>query len=569
MGGPARAERTRRFRAWAVSVLPPALPGLVGLVLAWASYGGRLIDDAYITLTYARQLALGNGLVFHPDLPLTEGYSDLLWALVLAVFVRLGIPGSWAAMVLGLLLSGLALGWVAARIGGLRGASVGVAIAVSPIYGYWAGAGLEGGLFSLLLLIAVLGLGTTPSWVAFGLLGVTRVEGVAYGAVGLVHAVFARRWPTLRQMGAWLGPVGVQLILRKLYYGELVPSPVRAKVSGDVSRAFSNGFSWLSGLAVVEPVLSAAVVVAGIALLVRFARRRALDTLSPWALFVILGITAFGLAVGGDWMPNLRFFQPAVLLGWLAVAALLPRGPWLPLLALLSVGVGARVGVVERGGRSNPRDLAVLEETLHSGPMPAPLHAAHLFVLEYLDPDEAVLMPDVGKLAWITGNPVLDPQGLTWRAVAEALRAGWSSKKGGRSIEQIRSTVLASRPALVALLVHEDTELPSGPVSVALLGINGRDPLDWFDENWTFWGERPYGKSGVLRYYLRNDLGAPPSPEARVARYREALRRAPEVAFLWVRLSQTLYDLGDRAGADEAASHIDPRARTMMEIWTR
>lgn len=550
--------------------LLPALPGLLALLVAWASFGGDLIDDAYITLTYARQLALGNGLVFHPALPVTEGYSDLLWALLLAVGLKLGLPGGALASGLGLVCSGLGLGWVAARLGGGRGAAAGVAIAASPIYGLWAGAGLEGGLFSLLLVVAVTSLGTGRGWLAFGLLGVTRVEGVAYGLVAVAHALVAeRRLPTARHLVAWLGPTLAQLAFRLAFYGEVVPSPVRAKISAGTDQTLDAGLRWLSGVEVAEPALTVALGVAALIVAAQLARRRPVDPAAPWALVTVAGIAAFGVAVGGDWMPTLRFLQPAVLLGWMVVGGLLPRGPWLGLLAALSVAANAQVGEVRRNGEVSARELSAIREFLHSGPAPASLLPAHLFVLEYLGPDEAVILPDVGKLAWITGNPVLDPQGLAWRDVAEATRAGLSSVEGQARLEQIRATVQTLRPALVALLVTVDSELPSGPVATALLGANGRQAAPWFAAGWAEWGERPYSRGANLRYYLRQDLGPPPGPFERAARYREALDRAPEAAFLWTRLAPTLAALGDGLGAEAAAANIDPRARAMGEIWTR
>ena len=73
--GAERAQSTHR--SW--SVLAAALVPL--LLLTWRF--DWLCDDAYITFVYARNLAEGHGLVYNPG-EWVEGYSEFLWALVLA-----------------------------------------------------------------------------------------------------------------------------------------------------------------------------------------------------------------------------------------------------------------------------------------------------------------------------------------------------------------------------------------------------------------------------------------------------------------------------------------------------
>jgi hypothetical protein len=57
------------------------------VLLAHASVLGTWInDDAGITFSYARNLALGNGLVSQPGAEPVEGYSNFLWVLLFAPF---------------------------------------------------------------------------------------------------------------------------------------------------------------------------------------------------------------------------------------------------------------------------------------------------------------------------------------------------------------------------------------------------------------------------------------------------------------------------------------------------
>ncbi|TMD96431.1 MAG: hypothetical protein E6I76_07800, partial [Chloroflexi bacterium] len=47
------------------------------------------LDDPYVSFRYASHLASGSGLVFNPG-EHVEGYSNLLWTLLLAAVIRAG-----------------------------------------------------------------------------------------------------------------------------------------------------------------------------------------------------------------------------------------------------------------------------------------------------------------------------------------------------------------------------------------------------------------------------------------------------------------------------------------------
>ena len=80
-------------RAW-------LLPFLVALApLAWLIWRfDFLVDDAFISFRYARNLALGHGLVFNVgESPPVEGYTNFLWVLMLAAVETLGWdPALWS-----------------------------------------------------------------------------------------------------------------------------------------------------------------------------------------------------------------------------------------------------------------------------------------------------------------------------------------------------------------------------------------------------------------------------------------------------------------------------------------
>ena len=61
-------------------ILAAAVAAVLATGLWWFHY---MPDDAYIGLRYARNLSVGEGLVFNPG-ERVEGYTNFLWVIILA-----------------------------------------------------------------------------------------------------------------------------------------------------------------------------------------------------------------------------------------------------------------------------------------------------------------------------------------------------------------------------------------------------------------------------------------------------------------------------------------------------
>lgn len=300
------------------------------------------IDDAAITYAYSQNLALGNGLVLHPDLKPEEAYSNTLWMLILALAGFLGADIPLAAKVLGISIGCLNV-WLTFRLvdrlsrdqpGMAVGLSV-LAVLIAAPFLIWALSGLEHGLQSLLMLLIVRGTlssgarsGYRSAAAAAALLVLVRPEAplVLIGwAVGLLSvACYQRdlRRAVVRLIPAMIASVSVLaalLLFRALYFGDLMPNPFYAK-AGDANflrliNIFGGGWSYLlsglreSGLAWYLPFLC-------------FAPFKRAPVACAAMFGVCLGHVSFVLYSGGDWMGMWRFLSPVV-----------------PLLAVL-VGVG-------------------------------------------------------------------------------------------------------------------------------------------------------------------------------------------------------------------------------------
>lgn len=134
------------------------------LYTAWvearATAIGFPLDDAWIHLQFARNVAEGHGFSFNPGVP-SSGSTAPLWTLLLACPIAVGVPPLAAAKILGLafaLLSALAAGALTQHLTGSRAAGLlaGLAVALTPRM-VWAGlSGMEVALYTALSTLAVL-----------------------------------------------------------------------------------------------------------------------------------------------------------------------------------------------------------------------------------------------------------------------------------------------------------------------------------------------------------------------------------------------------------------------------
>jgi len=339
--GSRRRRSTWRPPSWLVWV---ALAGLVVVLGVHARhYYPFFSDDALISLRYAERLASGRGLTW-TDGERVEGYSDLLWILLLAPFSAAGLPTITTARVLDFLgaVAGIALVSCAARpfrprleraLGG------GLALALAAPVAVWSIAGLEHGAMIGTLVAALLlterAVGpTAPAWrplllagAALAALVLFRIDGfVLAGAVG-VGALLARRpWrrgEALRAARtlAWLAALPAvalagQAAFRLAYYGAWLPNTAVAKVSLNVGRLLLGWQHVRTGYGAILPMVLLALVGAGVSL------RRAPRGRVAIPLTVALAWTGYLILIGGDIFPGWR----QLLLALVALATLIAEG---------------------------------------------------------------------------------------------------------------------------------------------------------------------------------------------------------------------------------------------------
>jgi hypothetical protein len=171
------------------------------------------IEDSAISFSYARNFVEGKGWVPFPGGERVEGYSNFLWTLLIGVVYLLGLQPWYSAKILGFLFGIITLFLsygIARRVQG-EGQEAGVSwapvvpaylLACSTQFVLWNASGLENSLFNLMLALGIyLTIRESEedrfvplSALAWLGLALTRPEGMAYAAVGLLARVCITLW---------------------------------------------------------------------------------------------------------------------------------------------------------------------------------------------------------------------------------------------------------------------------------------------------------------------------------------------------------------------------------------
>lgn len=212
-----------------------------------------LFDDAMVSMRYARNLAHGHGLVWNPGGERVEGYTNLLWVLIMSPVHLLPIPPEQISLVIQLLSASFLatnLFFVQKLSGILRphfpNVSI-LAIFVTAFYlplNNWALQGMEVGLLTLLLTTAVWLVSRSvllnaPSLKPYLILAIgtlVRLDmSIPFVVILATHTLLISRHRTQQLIYAcavllfFLLP---QTLFRVLYYGDILPNTYYLKMTG-------------------------------------------------------------------------------------------------------------------------------------------------------------------------------------------------------------------------------------------------------------------------------------------------------------------------------------------------
>jgi hypothetical protein len=462
---------------------PVAFP-LLGLLLVVHGllFFPMRVDDAFILLRYAENLAAGHGPVFNVG-ERVEGFTSPAMVGVEAAFLRLGVEPLLGVKVLGL-LCGLVLLWAT------------LALARELCDSPWARviAGLLVALHTGVAVACVNGLETAPfaAFVTLGLFfhvrgGSARDEGAAglalalamlfrpEGGLPLVFVGLGSLWRWRSAPDRWrrwlsfaLPPLVlvVPLYLAKAaWFGSFTPNTLLAKVSRvELGARLASGLSYLAEYGTAHYGYLALLCLWVLAFKgdLRFRFLALLAT-------VWLGYIA---SVGGDWIPHARFFVPLVPIAAVATATALvffwrllgerlreeartPARAGLVLLASVAVLPAALLQSQEVLDR-------VQDDTAASLRAREPLGA---WLSSVGGQGASVALLDVGAMAYGSGLRVIDTGGLTDARVARVLHDSHGRYQGHlffpdkAGSERIAQVVLGDRPSFVVVLLNGEFPL--------------------------------------------------------------------------------------------------------------
>ena len=333
---------------WGTAVVLGLATVALTVVASWTWWS--VVDDAYISARYAAVWADGGGLAYSPGEPPVEGYTNLLFTLLVGVALALGLPPLGALVglsYLGALATLLAMTAATRALSGHRGPAAALpalAWAMLPHAGVVATNGLETTMMTAAVCAAVAAWASPDTatiaraWTS-AVLVLVRPEGAA--VVALLAAPHLARHPreTWRAVSVPAATLVGVLVWRWLTYGALVPNTWSAKASFPITETFTRNANYFGPETVSLATLA---IVGGAGLLLGPHRIERVGVRSAWLLLAALPLTV------EEWMPGLRLFQPAWTLGLvLAGAGLLVarRGLWAALvLPLATLGLATSEG---------------------------------------------------------------------------------------------------------------------------------------------------------------------------------------------------------------------------------
>lgn len=506
-------------RWWIADLTIPVL--LFGVGLTWVL--PFAVDDSYISMRYASNLASGHGLVFNPGEAPLEGYTNFLLVLVESALIRAGMVTLAPVKAL-LAISGLALIFTVAAYGRLRlvdgtagaplrwlpGLAALLVATSSPVL-LWTASALETVLFALLVTAAAIGYAlflierlSGPKLLLAELLWVlailARPEGLLFWGLTVGHTVLLslfrrdRKVLQVRLPGILLGALSIAAYgaWKLAYFGDLLPATYWAKAKPmDASTFLGGGVRFLGFLSINGNFFIALILVAGAVM----AWRHRVEIRSPlWYLAVLAaGYAVYVLSLGSRTAMDdaYRFYVPLVPL---ASLLLIELGATLrPAVRDIRVAVTASVVAVAFLIPLRAHDLwhawridlnwGMLHYRIPGRDVARGLERGHValgrWLRDHAPRDATVVLHDAGAIPYFSGLNAIDTWSLT-DPVLIGHRRALSSAEGPaereRIFERMRAHVISRNPDYIVqdgLGLLEDPEIraryrPTGDTFVYL-----------------------------------------------------------------------------------------------------
>ncbi len=395
-----------------------------GALFLWNAVDVRYIqDDAFITLVHARNLLAGHGPVFNPG-ETVEGYTSPAWMLLstaLLDFTNSPLPIlQWLGILCGLATVGLTIVWtwhvladVATSYRRVLAGGAGCLVALTPSFAYWAGSGMEVGLFLAVTLGAIVAMLFRPSSMMWSWL---TAAAILIRPESILLLFVLGLWHLLRQRSvlALLPPILTLVAItvwRVTYYEAWLPNTFAAKTPG-IDVQLTDGLAYL--LAYLEHVWiwGIGIIAVGIGAWQRRAQSSAvaIALAALWLMAVVV--------LGGDVLRHQRFLLPVFIIttpflvvGIHSVAQRILRWPWTSAAAL-----GLAIAFVGYSERASIQQSIYIE-----GELVSKMSRTGTTLRTIANAQQrplTIAATTIGALAWTSSATVIDMLGLTDRTIA-------------------------------------------------------------------------------------------------------------------------------------------------------
>jgi hypothetical protein len=321
------------------------------------------LDDAFITFRYSRHLAEGYGLgAWNHTGEHVEGYSSLLWTLLLAGAAWLGVDVRIASKVFGTAAALTVFALLFRRRDDRPAVLTGVFLALYLPFAFYAASGMEAVAFAGLVTLALLGQARWQPVVA-PLLVAMRPEGALVAGIAVLALAWRRerwRWVAATAIAGGLTLLAIA-VHRWVAYGALAPNTYYAKVAGGGTGHVRLGVVYVGGW-----ILAHAVVV-GFLAIGAGAARRAGDHRGLTCLALFVAYVVYMAGAGGDpptafplWRQFVHVAPAWVLLAMTGLTRVVRHRRWRQVAAALGLALVANAGILLVQGRGGPRPGAAV-----------------------------------------------------------------------------------------------------------------------------------------------------------------------------------------------------------------
>ena len=311
------------------------------------------LDDAYITFRYARHLAEGYGLgAWNHTGERVEGYSSLLWTLLLGAAAWLGVDVRVAAKLLGMAAALTVIAVLFRRRDDRPAVLTAVFLAPYLPFTLYAASGMEAVAFTTLVTLVLVGPAQWQPIVA-PLLVAMRPEGALVVGVDVLALAWRRerwRWAAATAITGGLTLIATT-VHRWVTYGALEPNTYYAKVAGG-----GIGHVRLAHAVVVVFLVIGAVAV-----------RRAGNRRGLMCLALVVAYIVYMALAGGDppsafpaWRQFVHVAPAWVLVAMTGVTSVVHDRRWRQVSVAVGLALAADLGVllVQGGGGPRPGNAA-------------------------------------------------------------------------------------------------------------------------------------------------------------------------------------------------------------------